>query len=261
MKSKLKTVNEIAKLTGITVRTLHYYDEINLLKPSDSSQAGYRLYSNEDIEILHQILFLKEIGFELKQIKDIINNPSFDKREALKKHKEILNLKKKRIENLIRLVDNELEGNSSLSFLEFDESSIIAKQKEYHAEVVRRFKDTQAYKEFQEKQFKRNNEFPDIDKKAREVFGEIAKCMDLPPSCKKVQYLISLWQNYITENYYNCSDEMLQCLGLMYVRDERFTNYIDRFRNGLAQYINEAINFYCEDKRKLVDSIVEYRPK
>lgn len=252
MKSQLKTVNEIAKLTGTTVRTLHYYDEINLLKPSESSQAGYRLYSNEDVETLHQIMFLKEIGFELKQIKDIINNPKFDKREALKKHKEILILKKKRIENLIKVVDSELEGNSNLSFSEFDESSIIAKQKEYHAEVVQRWKNTQAYKEFEEKQSKRNNEFPDIDKKAREIFGEIAKSMESPPSCKKVQELISLWQNYITENYYNCTNEMLQCLALLYVEDERFKSYINSIGDDLAQYINEAINFYCGSKgRKL----------
>lgn len=252
MNSQLKTVNEIAKLTGTTVRTLHYYDEINLLKPSDSSQAGYRLYSNEDVETLHQIMFLKEIGFELKQIKDIIKNPKFDKREALKNHKEILILKKKRIEKLIKLVDSELEGNSNLSFSEFDESSIIAKQKEYHAEVVQRWKNTQAYKEFEEKQSKRNNEFPDINKKAREIFGEIAKCMESPPSCKKVQELISLWQNYITENYYNCTNEMLQCLALLYVEDERFKTYINSIGDDLAQYINEAINFYCGSKgRKL----------
>lgn len=250
MKSKLKTVNEIAKLTGITVRTLHYYDEINLLKPSDTSQAGYRLYSNQDVETLHQIMFLKEIGFKLKQIKDIVNNPKFDKREALKKHKEILILKKKRIENLIEVVDSELEGNSNLSFSVFDESSIIAKQKEYQEEVVRRFKNTQAYEEFEEKQSKRNNEFPDIDKKAKEIFGEIAQCMESPPSCKKVQHLISLWQNYITENYYTCTNEILQCLGLMYVEDERFKNYINRFHDDLAQYTNEAINFYCESKKR-----------
>lgn len=189
MKNQLKTVNQISKLTGITVRSLHYYDEINLLKPSDNSKAGYRLYSNEDIETLHQIMFLKEIGFELKKIKDIIHNPEFDKRRALKKHKEILILKKKRIENLIKLVDSKLEGDLNLSSSEFDESSIIAKQKEYHEEVLRRWKNTQAYKEFEEKQAKRNNKFPDIDKKAREIFGEIAKCMELPPSCKKFSSL------------------------------------------------------------------------
>lgn len=166
----------------------------------------------------------------------------------MKKHKEILILKKKRIENLIKLVDSKLEGDLNLSFLEFDESSIIAKQKEYHEEVLKRWKNTQAYKEFEEKQAKRNNEFPDIDKKAREIFGEIAKCMELPPSCKKVQNFISLWQKYITENFYDCTNKMLQCLALLYVEDERFKNYINSIGDGLAQYISEAISFYCESE-------------
>lgn len=78
------------------------------------TQAGYRLYSNEDVETLHQIMFLKEIGFELKQIKDIISNPEFDKRKALEKHKEILILKKKRIENLIKLVDSKFRRRFKL---------------------------------------------------------------------------------------------------------------------------------------------------
>lgn len=190
MNSQFKTVNEVAKLTGIIVR-------------------------------------------------------------ALKNHKEILVLKKKRIEELIKLIDYKLDGKLDISFSEFDESSIIAKQKEYHEEVKKRYKNTQAYKEFEGKQFERNNEFPDIDKKAREIFGHIAGYMELPPSCEKVQYYISLWQNFITENYYNCTDEILQCLGSMYVVDERFKNYINSISDNLAQYINEAINFYCVRKKDL----------
>lgn len=248
MKKQLKTVNEIAKLTGITIRALHYYDEINLLKPSDISDAGYRLYSNEDIEILQQIMFLKEIGFELKQIKEMIRNSDFDKRTALERHKEILILKKKRIENLINLIESKLEGNQNLSFSEFDESRILAKQKEYHEEVLQRWKNTQAYKEFETKQYDSKSTRSDLDKKAREIFSEIAEYMQYPPSCKKVQELILAWKDYLTENYYNCTNEMLQCLALMYVEDERFKNYINRLGENLAQYINEATNFYCESE-------------
>lgn len=249
MKSKLKTVNETAKITGITVRTLHYYDEIGLFKPSDTSQSGYRLYSDIDIEKLQQILFLKEIGFELKQIKEIIYDPNFDEISALKKHKDILILKKERIENLIKLVDTKLEGNSNLSFSEFDESHIIAKQNEYHKEILKRWKNTEAYKEFEIKHSNSNNQFTDIDKKAREIFGAIAELMDSPTSDEKVQELISLWQDYITENHYTCTNEMLQCLALMYVEDERFKSYINSFGDNLSQYLSEAINFYCQTKQ------------
>ncbi|WMJ80538.1 MerR family transcriptional regulator [Clostridium sp. MB40-C1] len=248
MKNQFKTVNEIAKFTGITIRTLHYYDQIGLLKPSNISEAGYRLYDNNDIKILQQILFLKEIGFELKQIKEIINNPNFDEKLALKKQKEILILRKKRIDNLIKLVDNKLEDNSNLSFYEFDKSDIITKQNEYRKEVLERFGDTEAYKEFELNELKYNNQINDIDKKAGEIFGLIAKYIDYSPSCEKVQKLISKWQEYITETMYNCTNEMLQCLGVMYVEDERFKNYINSFGDNLAQYISEAIDFYCEKK-------------
>lgn len=246
MNNQLKTVNQMAKIDGITVRTLHFYDEINLLKPSNISKSGYRLYSNEGIEILHQIIFLKELGFELKQIKDIIYNSDFDKIEALKRHKEILLLKRNRIENLINLIDSQFKKISKLSFKQFDESTIIAKQKDYHDEVVKRWKDTKYYRDFKEKQYKCNNSFTDIDEEAKIIFREIAGYMESPPSCKEVQNLISLWQNYITENYYTCNNEMLQCLSQMYVDDERFNSYINSIRDSLAQYINEAINFYCE---------------
>lgn len=248
MKTKFKTVNQIAKLTSITVRTLHYYDEIGLLKPSDTSQAGYRLYSDIDLEMLQQILFLKEIGLELKQIKEIIHSTDFDKKTALKKHKEILILKKKRIENLIKLVDKKLDDNSNLSFSEFDESNIIAKQNEYRKEVLHRWKNTDAYKEFELKQSNSNNEFAEIDKKAREIFGAIAKYMDYPASNEKVQKLIALWQDYISKNYYNCNNQMLQCLALMYVEDERFKSYINSIADNLAQYISDAIHFYCQTR-------------
>lgn len=229
MKNQFKTVNEIAKLTGITVRTLHYYDEIDLLKPSNTSDAGYRLYSNSDIATLQQILLFKEMGLELKLIKQIISNPNFDQMEALKKHKEMLMLKKKRLENLIKLVDDNLQGNSNFSFNEFQDSDIIAKQNEYKKEVLERFGHTEAYKEFELKQANSNSQYINLEEKAKEIFGTIAQ-----------------WQEYITETLYTCTNEILRCLGLMYVEDERFASYINSFGDNLAQYINEAIEFYCQ---------------
>ena len=101
-------ISEVAKLTGITVRTLHYYDEIGLLKPSEITEAGYRLYSREDLEILQQILFFRELDFPLSQIKEIMNNPNYDKEEALKKQKELLIQQRQRIEGLIKLIEKRI---------------------------------------------------------------------------------------------------------------------------------------------------------
>ena len=107
-------ISEVAKLTGITVRTLHYYDEVGLLKPSEITEAGYRLYSREDLEILQQILFFRELDFPLSQIKEIMNNPNYDKEEALKKQKELLIQQRQRIEGLIKLIEKRIEGDTLL---------------------------------------------------------------------------------------------------------------------------------------------------
>ena len=102
-------ISEVAKLSGITVRTLHYYDEIELLKPSETTEAGYRMYSSEDLERLQQILFFRELDFPLNEIKEIMLNPNYDKNEALNKHKEFLIEKRKRIDGLITLIDKTIK--------------------------------------------------------------------------------------------------------------------------------------------------------
>ncbi|URZ05263.1 MerR family transcriptional regulator [Clostridium felsineum] len=248
MKDKFKTVKDVAKLTGVTIRALHYYDEIDLLKPSYTSEAGYRFYSSEDIEMLQQIMFLKEIGFELKKIKDIIKSPNFDRKEALIKHKEVLKMKKKRIDKLIKLIDSNLEDNTNLSFSEFDEEDIIQKQKEYQKEVLNRFGNTKEYKEFKSRKPKSESEVIDMNKKANEIFQKIGRCKDTPPSSEKTQKLIAEWQNYITENFYKCTDETLQNLALMYKEDERFKKYINSFGDNLVDYVYTAIEYYCKNK-------------
>src|SRR3712207_8808124 len=118
----MKTVKQVSDLTGISVRMLHYYDKIGLLKPSKLTEAGYRLYDNEALEILQQILFFKEFDIPLKKIKEIMVSPYFDKMEALKNQKKLLILKQKRLNDLIGLIDKTLKGESTMSFKEFDMS-------------------------------------------------------------------------------------------------------------------------------------------
>ena len=127
---KLK-VNEVAKLTGITARTLHYYDEIGLLSPSETTEARYRLYDDTALETLQQILFFRELDFPLSEIKEIMTNPAFDKTDALKSHKTLLIKKRERLDNLIQLVDKTIKGGNDMSFKEFDVSEIEAMKEKY----------------------------------------------------------------------------------------------------------------------------------
>lgn len=121
----MKTISQVAGLTGISIRTLQYYDEIGLLKPSELTPSGYRLYNDDSLKTLQQILFFKELGFQLKEIKEILDNPDFDRIAAYKKQKELLLLKRNRTDRLIELLDRLEKGEQCMSFKEFDLSEYI----------------------------------------------------------------------------------------------------------------------------------------
>lgn len=121
----MRTISQVAELTGISARTLQYYDEIGLLKPSQFTPSGYRLYDDEALQKLQQILFFKELGFKLKDIGEILQKPDFDKTTAFKKQKELLLLKRNRTDRLIQLLSRLEKGEQCMSFKEFDLSEYI----------------------------------------------------------------------------------------------------------------------------------------
>ena len=239
-------ISEVAKLTGITVRTLHYYDEIGLLKPSEITEAGYRLYSREDLEILQQILFFRELDFPLSQIKEIMNNPNYDKEEALKKQKELLIQQRQRIEGLIKLIEKRIEGDNNMSFKEFDTNEIEENKKKYAKEVKERWGTSKAYEESEKKTSSYNKEkWGDINQETSEIFKGFAELRNSDPGSEEVQELVRRWQKYITDNFYTCTNEILSGLGLMYVEDERFKENLDKNGEGTAKLMAEAIKIYC----------------
>lgn len=238
--------NEVAKLTGITVRTLQYYDKIGLLKPSFTAANGYRTYNQSDLELLQQILFFRELEFSLTDIKEIIQNPNYNKQDALMHHRELLLEKRKRLDGLIALVNQTLKGGTTMSFKEFDTTKIDEAKDAYVKEVKKRWGTTDAYKEYTDKSKNRNqSEFDRIVAKGNEIINEFSKIRTLSPSCEEAQRLVQKWQAYITENYYHCTKEILSGLGQMYLADERFTKNMDQFGQGTTKFISEAIDIYC----------------
>ena len=129
----MRTVKEISDLTGISVRTLHYYDEIGLLKPTDKSEAGYRLYDDKALEKLQQILFFREFDIPLKEIKAVIENPALEKNQILQVQREMLVAKKKRMERLIASIDRILKGDHTMDFEVFSKTEL---EDMYHSMVV-----------------------------------------------------------------------------------------------------------------------------
>lgn len=239
-------INEVAKLTGVTVRTLHYYDEIGLLKPCEITEAGYRLYDSTALETLQQILFFRELDFSLNDIKEIMTNPNYDKANALTRHRELLLQKRNRIDDLIVLVDNTLKGEYDMSFKQFDMTKFEATKKKYAAEVKERWGNTEAYTEYHKKTADSDNEqWYTTFEKLDEVLEKFAQCSNRDSESEQAQMLVRKLQDCITNNFYSCTKEILAGLGQMYVNDERFKNNIDKHGDGTAEFISNAIAFYC----------------
>ena len=120
----MRTVKEISDLTGISVRTLHYYDEIGLLKPTEKSDAGYRLYDDKALETLQQILFFREFDISLKEIKAVLDNPALDRNQILQVQRKMLVTKKERMERLIASIDDILKGENKMDFTIFTKTEV-----------------------------------------------------------------------------------------------------------------------------------------
>lgn len=240
----MQTVNEVSKFTGVSVRTLHHYDAIGLLKPTKVTKAGYRLYDDTAISRLQIILMFRELQFPLKEIKAILDNPAFDTVEALGQQIKMLELQKKHIEELISFArDIQCKGVNKMDFSVFNKTEM----EQYAAEVKDRWGSTQAYKEYEERAMqKTNREQEVVAKQLLALFAEIGTLRQLPPDDEAVQEKISTLQKFITDNFYNCDNKMLGGLGQMYVNDERMQRNIDQAGGvGTAEFVKKAIIAYC----------------
>lgn len=237
-------IKKFAELTGVSVRTLHYYDEIGLLKPSSVDRfTGYRYYDESSVLRMQEILFYRELDFSLKSIAEILSSPNYDREKALKEQKKLLTLKKERLERLILSIDNAVKGENVMSA--FDNSEFEA----YKAEAKEKWGNTKAYAEFSEKTKDYSKErFVDINEGLENIFHEFAELMKSgAESCStEAQALVKKLQDYITENYYTCTDEILKGLGQMYIADDRFKDNIDKYADGTAEFASKAIRIYCE---------------
>ncbi|MGN0659166.1 MAG: MerR family transcriptional regulator [Emergencia sp.] len=241
-------IKEFAELTGVSVRTLHYYDEIGLLKPSVvDKQNGYRLYDQHALRRMQEILFYRELDFPLKEIRMILSSPDYDRGKALKRQKHLLMLKRDRLERLISALDGAMKGEM-ISMNVFDNSEFEAKRGEYAREAREKWGDTAAYRESAEKTAGYSaDKWKQVNAAMDEKIAEFAQCREkgYAPDSREAQALVKSWQDFITANYYNCSREILAGLGEMYAADERFRENIDRFGAGTAQFMCDAIKVYC----------------
>ena len=240
----MMTVNEVSKLTGVSVRALQYYDTIGLLKPSGYTEAGYRLYDDTARERLQQILLFKELEFPLKEIKGIIDAPDFNRKKALQQQIELLTMKKEHLENLIDFARGlKLLGVRKVDFKVFDTKKID----EYSKRAKEQWGKTPEYKEYERKMqnMSDEDELAMVDE-FMQIFAEFGQMMALEPSDEEVQVQVKKLQDYITEHFYTCTKEILNGLGKMYSAGGEFTENIDKAGgSGTAEFTAKAIEVYC----------------
>lgn len=239
------TVNDVSKLTGVSIRTLQYYDTIGLLKPNGHTEAGYRLYDDIALERLQQILLFKELEFSLKEIKSMINAPDFDRNKAMEQQIELLTMKKEHLENLIDFARKiKTTGVKNMDFTVFDTKKID----EYAKRAKEQWGQTSEYREYEEKtKGWTNQDQQDVMKSFMLIFAEFGKMRTEKPSSEKVQCEVKKLQDFISEHFYQCSNEVLSGLGQMYASGGEFTQNIDkRGGEGTARFTADAIEVYCK---------------
>ena len=241
----MRTVKDVSKLTGVSVRTLHYYDAIGLLTPTKVTDAGYRMYEDKALSRLQSILLFRELQFPLKEIKEFLDSPDFNQEETIAQQIKLLELQYKHIGELISFArEIQTKGVKTMNFEVFDTNEI----EQYKAEVKSKWGNSKAYQEYEQRvvSHSEHNDSKFVNE-IMSLFTDLGAMKQLPPTDKAVQEKIAALQAYINENFYTCSNDILIELGEMYVCDDRFKKNIDRFGGeGTAKFVREAIFVYCE---------------
>lgn len=240
----MKTVNQVSKLTGVSVRTLHHYDAIGLLRPTKVTEAGYRFYDDAALARLQTILLFRELEFPLKQIASILDDPSFDPIAALDDQIQLLQMRREQLDRLILHAQQiQKTGVISMDFSAFDHS----KQEKYAAEAKRRWGGTDAYKEYEQKTAGQSqDDQASTAERLMAIFARMGEIRHLSPDSRDAQALVKELQEFITANYYNCTKAILMGLGMMYIAGDEMTENIDKAGGeGTAQFAHDAIQIYC----------------
>ena len=241
----MKTVKEVSRLTGVSVRTLHHYDAIGLLKPTRVTEAGYRLYDDTALARLQNILLFRQLQFPLNQIKEILDSPGFDPMQALEQQIQLLQLQKDHLERLISHARQiQKTGVIPMDFSAYDTTELDR----YAAQAKAKWGQTDAYKEFEQKTAgKSQAQLRSTGDALMDIFAEFGAVRHLCPACDEAQALVAKLQNFITEHYYTCSKQILRGLGQMYIAGDAMTENIDKAGGvGTAQFAHQAIEIYCQ---------------
>ena len=241
----MKTVIAVSRLTGVSVRTLHHYDAIGLLKPTQVTDAGYRLYDDAALRRLQTILLFRELKFPLKDIQKILDSPGFDPAQALEQQIELLELQRRHLEQLIAHARQiQKTGGFSMDFSAYD----TAEMDRYTAEAKAKWGKTDAYREFEQKTAGQSQtQMKDTGDALMDIFARLGAIRHLDPGSAEAQAMVARLQVFISQHYYKCTNQILRGLGRMYIAGDSMTENIDRAGGkGTAQFAHDAIEIYCK---------------
>ena len=240
------SVGQVAGLAGVTIRTLHHYDEIGLLSPSGRSAAGYRIYEEADLERLQRILFYREFGFALEEIATIVDDPRTDVVGHLCRQRELLSERIKRLRAMVAAIDYEMEAQTMGIRLTPEERFEVFgdfRPEDYAEEAEQRWGDTEAYRQSQRRVASYTKEdWQQIKAEEEEVRANLAAAFaaGLAPDSDEALAAAEAHRQHITRWFYDCSYDIHRGLADMYVNDDRFRAHYDALAPGLAQFIREA---------------------
>lgn len=246
------TVQKLGKLAGISTRTLRYYDEIGMLKPARINSSGYRIYGQEEVDRLQQILFYRELGFGLEQIKQIVTSPNFDGTKALVAHREQLLDRRKQLDQLILNVEKTIavhEGRTTMSdqekFEGFKQKLIEENEAKYGQEIREKYGEDTVDKSNAKLKNMTQAEHEELTRLAREVMDTLAEAMAAgDPAGPLAQKAADLHRRWISFYWTEYSKEAHAGVAQMYVDDERFKAYYDAAQPGTAEFLRDAIHIY-----------------
>ena len=241
----MKTVKEVSELSGVSVRTLHYYDEIGLLKPTQVSESRYRLYDEAALERLRLILMFRELEFPLRDIAAILDAPDGERNRILEQQIDLLQRQVGRLQNRIHFARGiKLTGVKNLMGRNFDPKKLD----DYSAQAETLYGKTEAWQEFKAKSEGRTEQQEqDIGAQLMDYFVKLGTMRDLPPESARVQAWVEELRSFLTDHYYNCTPQILKGLGAMYAGGGSMTENIDRAGGpGTGAFAKAAIDSYCE---------------
>lgn len=251
------TVQRLGQMAGVSTRTLRYYDEIGILRPARINSSGYRIYGQEEVNRLQQILFYRELGVSLENIKKIITSPSFDSTHALKEHREQLLIKREQLDRLITNVDKTIaaaEGSMTMTdkekFEGFKQKLIDENEKKYGKEIRAKYGDEQVDKSNQKLKGMTEEQHAEIEKLAADVLATLDEAFATgDPAGELAQKAADLHRQWLCYYWDSYTKEAHAGLAQMYVDDERFTAYYDKKQPGTAVFLRDAIHIYTGLKK------------